>query len=192
MGKLNQKGIIHLAVVLILLAGIAATVYLVNRPETLKFLPKAAGSPTTTQSVPAAGAAGKATWKPIWERIRNTFSGRQTPTPTPFATAAERKLLSNAASPINSNDDRIVLEVLQSGAGSNSRYKVEYQPPFHLFLLVILDTPIDKIRQEAEAALLNQAGGDQKELCKLNIHVTVPAFVTGGIAETDNKLNICK
>lgn len=41
MGRLNQKGVIQVAVVLVLLAGIVTSVYLVNRPEMLKFLPKA-------------------------------------------------------------------------------------------------------------------------------------------------------
>lgn len=41
MGRLNQKGVIQVAVVLVLLAGLVGSVYLVNRTETFKFLPKA-------------------------------------------------------------------------------------------------------------------------------------------------------
>lgn len=41
MRKVNQKGVIQVAVVLILLAGVAGGVYLVNRGEPLKWLPQA-------------------------------------------------------------------------------------------------------------------------------------------------------
>lgn len=41
MGKLNQKGVIHVVVLLILLAGVAGGVYLVNRGEALNWVPKA-------------------------------------------------------------------------------------------------------------------------------------------------------
>lgn len=46
MYKLNQKGVIQLAVVLILVAGLVSSVYLVNRPEMLKLFPKAFNSST--------------------------------------------------------------------------------------------------------------------------------------------------
>lgn len=97
---------------------------------------------------------------------------------------ARGNLLTKELAPVDKYGDFIVLK--------SPRFTVEYQAPFDRFMLVILDTPIEEVREEAEKDILAQAGGNLQSLCSLNFSILAPNFVTGKENATDDKLGICK
>lgn len=102
-------------------------------------------------------------------------------------------LLSKAEPPIDSDGNRVVLKSTEQGIGENPRFIVEYHPTVNdEFLLVIIDTPIEEVRQQAEEFILNEVNGNLQGLCELNFRIVAPGFVTGGDTATDNRLGICK
>ena len=96
------------------------------------------------------------------------------------------------------NNDAAVIP-LAPGSGEKSleevasadEYYVEYQKPFDLYLLVITKGPVDEVRQKAEQAVLQAAGGDRDALCALNFRV-VFSKEGEGVAYSEEGLAICQ
>lgn len=110
---------------------------------------------------------------------------------------AKNTLMSKAAPPTDEYGDRVLFKSTKLGVDDNPRYELEYQPsnqykPTEDYILVINDTPIEQVREEAEKDLLIQSGGNINSLCAMNIKVVSPGLVTGGDTATDDQLGLCK
>lgn len=100
---------------------------------------------------------------------------------------AKSNLLQNASAPYDEFNNQIVLDEKDK----DFSYQVEYQPEFDQFILVIYKTPIEKVREDAEQALLAKSG-DLDSLCALQFTVLAPHFVASGENYTDDTLDLCK
>lgn len=106
---------------------------------------------------------------------------------------AQSVLLYQAQAPVDKLGNRIIFQSEKPGVGQNPRYYVEYQPPFDLFMLVVNDTPIEQVREEAEKELLQKAGNNLQSLCKLKFSIIADKQVTDdGYFASDETLGICK
>lgn len=122
-------------------------------------------------------------------RIRPIIPEEEKPKPLTVEELKERLL--KDAEPIVP-DILLVLESEKEGAYGNPRFEIEYQKPFDLFLISLLDKPLDEVRKEAEKALLEKAGGELEALCQLNVLVSSPYFVSEEeIVENPEVLEIC-
>jgi len=106
--------------------------------------------------------------------------------------AAKNILLANASASSDNPGNFIVLKSEKEGKNLNPRYLIEYQPILDLFIFTVFDTPVETVRKEAEADLLQRSGNNLQSLCTLHFLLQAPDFVTNGEKATDNQLAICK
>lgn len=85
---------------------------------------------------------------------------------------------------INSNGDMLIED--------NGSYHIVYFPNTRQFLLSIQQSPFEKYRIEAEAALLNLLGINKTQACKLDTVITTPFFANPEEAGQSYKLSFCE
>ena len=105
----------------------------------------------------------------------------------------KEKILRNAESIDSSSDILLVAKSEEQGLYGNPKFEIQYQPQFDLFLITLLDKPLEEIREKAEQALLEKSGGEINKLCQLPVLISSPHYVREDeIIENPRILNICQ
>lgn len=151
MPRLNNGGFSQIVVIIVLIFGLLAGLFLVRQKQI--FSPKAA---------PAQP-----------EIVKNA-------------------LVSQSLSP-DADGNRVVLKSERFGVYGNPSYQVKYNISSDNFIMEINDTPIEKVRAEAERGLLDKAGDNVPSLCSLDFTIIASHLVNDdGYDAVDKKLAICK
>lgn len=73
----------------------------------------------------------------------------------------------------------------------NDNYRIIYTPQREYFLISILSSPFEEIRNEAETVFLQLLGITQDQACHLNLSITTPRFVDPEFAGKSHPLSFC-
>lgn len=132
--------------------------------------------------------------KKVTEQKR--LSTRVTPPQSAFATLAYRRTI-----PLPSTVAYKVQEVIKHGEpldtqgnkdiARTNRYGIMYAPGSKSFVISILASPFEEVRNEAEAAFLQNTGLTKEEACMVNVSIGVPHFVSPERAGQVFPLSFC-
>lgn len=70
-------------------------------------------------------------------------------------------------------------------------YQIAYLKEFNQFMIVIMASPFEEVRSEAEDEFLKTLGINQEQACKLNITVGFSRFAPSDIAGKNFPLSFC-
>lgn len=74
----------------------------------------------------------------------------------------------------------------------SKEYQILYMEKYNKFLLSILSSPFEEIRQKAELEFLKSLGIPQEEACKLDAEITTPSFANPEQSGKIYRLSFCK
>jgi hypothetical protein len=116
------------------------------------------------------------------------------PVTTPTPTIPQGATIEISGTPLNNiykgskiDNQRDVFFIDEPG-----KYQVVFLEKFNTFLISILGSPFEELRQDAEKALLIKTGLSQAEACKLDIQTTTPSYVNPDYAGRSYPLSFCE
>lgn len=74
----------------------------------------------------------------------------------------------------------------------NEKYQIVYLSQFNKFLITVLGSPFEEIRNEAEKEFLNVLGVSESDACKLTVEVNTTEFANPEFSGTAFSLSFCK
>lgn len=71
-------------------------------------------------------------------------------------------------------------------------YQILYEEQFNQFLISILGSPFEQVRQEAERRLISDLGISEDEACQFNVVITTPSFANPDFSGKPYGLSFCE
>lgn len=89
----------------------------------------------------------------------------------------------NSSIETNSNGDALFVKT--------QNYQIAYLKEFNQFMIVVMNPPFEKVRNEAENEFLKTLGITQEQACKLNVTVGFSRLAPSDIAGKNFPLSFC-
>lgn len=109
------------------------------------------------------------------------------PVPTPSLTTAvtpDITKINISGVEVNPKGDSLIVD--------NEKYQIVYLSQFNKFLITVLGSPFNEIKNEAEREFLKVLGITEENACKLIVEVNTPEFANPEYSGTALRLSFCK
>lgn len=75
---------------------------------------------------------------------------------------------------------------------TQENYSITYDPNYNMYIISVLNTPFDKIRVQAEQALLKKVGLSPEEACdKIKVQIGTPNYVDPNQTQIYDTFSFC-